>query len=117
MASNRIKLTVVLTKALSKHTKETWIKKLNEASIPCGPINNIKEVFNDPQVIYSKIAESVEHPKLGKIKLVGQAMKLSRTPSKLKTAAPDKGEHTNEVLIDLGYNESEIKKFKMENII
>jgi len=114
---NRIKLTGVLTKALSKHTKETWIKKLNKASIPCGPINNIKEVFDDPQVIYSKIAESVDHPKLGKIKLVGQAMKLSRTPSKLKKAAPDKGEHTNEVNRDLGYSKSEIKKFKMENTI
>ena len=114
---NRIKLTSVITKALSQDTKEIWIKKLNEASIPCGPINNIKEVFNDPQVIHSNIAESVEHPTLGKIKLVGQAIKLSRTPSKLKKAAPQKGEHTKEVLIELGYSEDDIKSFKMENII
>jgi formyl-CoA transferase len=114
---NRIKLTSVITKALSQDTKEIWIKKLNDASIPCGPINNIKEVFNDPQVIHSNIAESVEHPILGKIKLVGQAIKLSRTPSKLKKAAPQKGEHTKEVLIELGYSEDDIKNLKMENII
>ena len=80
-------------------------------------INNIKEVFNDPQVIHSKIAETVDHPKLGKIKLVGQAMKLSRTPSKLKTAAPQKGEHTKDILTELGYSDDEINNLKMENAI
>ena len=114
---NRNKLTDVINQALSKCTNDEWIKKLNKASIPCGPINNIKEVFNDPQVKYSNIVESVTHPKLGEIKLVGQAMKLSRTPSKLKKAAPEKGEHTREILTELGYNDKEIKNFKMENII
>jgi len=57
------------------------------------------------------------HPKLGKIKLVGQAMKLSRTPSKIKTAAPNKGEHTDIILNELGYSKDKIKKFKMERII
>lgn len=114
---NRAKLNVIMNKILSKNTKEIWIKKLNEASIPCGPINNIKEVFNDPQVIHSKIAETVDHPKLGKIKLVGQAMKLSRTPSKLKSAAPQKGEHTKDILTELGYSDDEINNLKMENAI
>ena len=114
---NRSKLTSVINKALSKCNNEEWIKKLNKASIPCGPINNIEEVFNDPQVKYSNIVESVNHPKLGKIKLVGQAMKLSRTPSKLKKAAPEKGEHTKEILTELGYNDREIKNLKMGNTI
>ncbi|PPR16138.1 MAG: Acetyl-CoA:oxalate CoA-transferase [Alphaproteobacteria bacterium MarineAlpha9_Bin3] len=114
---NRSKLTSVINKALSKYNNEEWIKKLNKASIPCGPINNIEEVFNDPQVKYSNIVESVNHPKLGKIKLVGQAVKLSRTPSKLKKAAPEKGEHNKEILTELGYNDKEIKNLKIGNII
>jgi len=115
--NNRKKLTDIINNALSKNTKEEWIRRLNEASIPCGPINNIKEVFDDPQIMHSKIAQTVVHPKLGKIKLVGQAMKLSRTPSKLKTAAPNKGEHTDIILNELGYSKDKIKKFKMERII
>ena len=114
---NREKLTDIINKALFKNTKEEWIKKLNEVSIPCGPINNIKEVFEDPQVVHSKIAKTVVHPKLGKIQLVGQAINLSRTPSKIKTAAPNKGEHTNIILNALGYSKEKIKKFKMEKII
>ena len=114
---NRIKLTNIITIALSKNTSDEWIKKLNNVSIPCGPINNIKEVFNDPQIIHSEIAQTVVHPKLGKINLVGQAMQLSRTPSKLKSAAPDKGEHTNIILEELGYDKKSIEKFKLEKII
>jgi formyl-CoA transferase len=114
---NRKKLTNIITQALSINTNNEWIKKLNEASIPCGPINNIKEVFNDPQIMHSAIAQTVIHPELGEIKLVGQAMQLSRTPSKLKTAAPNKGEHTNIILKELGYNSESIAKFKMEKVI
>jgi len=114
---NRKKLTNIITQALSINTNNEWIKKLNEASIPCGPINNIQEVFNDPQIMHSAIAQTVVHPELGEIKLVGQAMQLSRTPSKLKTAAPNKGEHTNIILKELGYNSESIAKFKMEKVI
>ena len=114
---NRKKLTNIITQALSINTNNDWIKKLNKASIPCGPINNIQEVFNDPQIIHSSIAQTVIHPELGEIKLVGQAMKLSRTPSKLKTAAPNKGEHTNIILKELGYDSESIAKFKMEKVI
>ncbi len=114
---NRKKLTNIITQALSINTNNDWIKKLNKASIPCGPINNIQEVFNDPQIMHSSIAQTVIHPELGEIKLVGQAMKLSRTPSKLKTAAPNKGEHTNIILKELGYDSENIAKFKMEKVI
>ena len=114
---NRKKLTAIITKALSKGTNKEWIRKLNKASIPCGPINDIEQVFNDPQVVHNKIAQSVKHNSLGKIKLVGQPVKLSRTPSKLNSAAPEKGEHTEEILTELGYNNKYIKSLKLRKII
>ncbi len=114
---NRKKLTKIIIKALSKGSNKYWINKFNEASIPCGPINNIKEVFNDPQVIHNNISQSVKHGSLGKIKLVGQPVKLSRTPNKMSSAAPEKGQHTNEVLKELGYENNEIKLLRTRNII
>ena len=114
---NRKKLTAIIIKALSKGKNKEWIKKLNKASIPCGPINDIEQVFNDPQVVHNKIAQSVKHNSLGKIKLVGQPVKLSRTPSKLNSAAPEKGEHTEEILKELGYKNIDIKSFKLKKII
>ena len=112
-----IKLNKIIIKALEKGTSKEWIFKLNKASIPCGPINNIKEVFADPQVVHNKIAQSVKHDKLGNIKLVGQPVKLSRTPSKLNSAAPEKGQHTEEILKELGYENESIKQLKLRNII
>ncbi len=114
---NRKKLNKIIIKALEKGTSKEWISKLNKASIPCGPINNIKEVFADPQVVHNKIAQSVKHDKLGNIKLVGQPVKLSRTPSKLNSAAPEKGQHTEEILKELGYENENIKQLKLRNII
>ena len=114
---NRKKLNKIIIKALEKGTSKEWISKLNKASIPCGPINNIKEVFADPQVVHNKIAQSVKHDKLGNIKLVGQPVKLSRTPSKLNSAAPEKGQHTEEILKELGYENESIKQLKLRNII
>jgi len=114
---NRKKLNKIIINALEKGTSKEWISKLNKASIPCGPINNIKEVFADPQVVHNKIAQSVKHDKLGNIKLVGQPVKLSRTPSKLNSAAPEKGHHTEEILKELGYENENIKQLKLRNII
>ena len=114
---NRIRLTKIIVEALSKGSNNDWISKLNKASIPCGPINNIQEVFSDPQVKHNNMAQPVTHSKLGNISLVGQPVKLSRTPSSLNTAAPEKGEHTEEVLKELGYKNENIKFFKIRNVI
>ena len=114
---NRKRLTKIIVEALSQGTNNEWILKLNKVSIPCGPINNIEEVFSDPQVKHNNMSHSVIHNKLGNINLVGQPVKLSRTPSNFYKAAPEKGEHTEEILEELGYKSEKIKLLKMRKVI
>lgn len=95
-----------------QRTGEEWIKLFNEIGIPCGPINTIDKTFADPQVQHLGIAQPVESKKLGKMHLVGQPVHLTRTPTKIRTASPEKGEHTEEVLHELGYDDGRIQSLR-----
>ena len=114
---NRKKLNNLLNTVLASDSSAVWIKKLNTVSVPCGPIYSIDEVFSDPQVKHVGMAQSVKHKKLGNINLVGQPVTLSRTPSRLSTAAPEKGEHADEILKEYGYDPETIAKFKREGTV
>ena len=114
---NRKKLNNLLNTVLASDSSAVWIKKLNTVSVPCGPIYSIDEVFSDPQVKHAGMAQSVKHKKLGNINLVGQPVTLSRTPSRLSTAAPEKGEHADEILKEYGYDPETIAKFKREGTV
>jgi len=89
-------------------SSEAWVEILNEAGVPCGPIYSIDQVFADPQVQHLGIAQPVENPHLGHQELVGQAVELSRTPSEIRRATPELGEHTDEILAELGLAPEEI---------
>jgi crotonobetainyl-CoA:carnitine CoA-transferase CaiB-like acyl-CoA transferase len=114
---NRDALNAEIAAIMKTRTSAEWIDILNEAGVPCGPIYSIDQVFADPQVKQLGIAQTVEHPTLGKQTLVGQAMTMSRTPSKLRTATPEHGEHNDQILRELGYGESAIKSFRERKII
>jgi formyl-CoA transferase len=98
-------------------TSAEWVALLNEAVIPCGPIYSIDQTFQDPQVKQLNQVYTVEHKKLGKIDIVGQAVSLSRTPSSLRRAAPDAGEHSKEVLTGLGLSEDKVADLKKRHVI
>jgi formyl-CoA transferase len=89
-----------------------WVETLNQAGVPSGPIYAIDQAFADPQVRHLGIAETV-----GDTTYLGQPVTLSRTPSRVVSHPPELGEHTDEVLRELGYDEAGIERLKHHGII
>ena len=98
-------------------TSDAVVERLNRAGIPCGPIYTIDQTFADPQVRHLGLAQDVDSPALGSIKLVGQPVTLSRTPSRLVSSAPEYGEHTGEILTEFGYSSETIARFRQTGTI
>ena len=97
--------------------RSTWIERFNQAGVPCGPIYNIGEVFDDPQVEHLGLAQSVNSAKLGKLNFVRQPVTLTRTPSSFAVAPPEAGEHSDEILTDLGYAQSDIDDLRARGVV
>ena len=114
---NRKALNVDIEKELVRKTTAEWVEILNRAGIPSGPIYTMDQVFADPQVKHLGVAAEVEHPKLGRYKIINQPVKLSRTPAKLATASPERGVHTDEVLREAGYDAAAIADLRKNGII
>ena len=114
---NRKALNADLNAVLAARTSNEWIDALNDASVPCGPIYTIDQVFDDPQVKHLGIAASVKHPVLGEIRMQNQPVKLSRTPGRVAVPTPELGEHTEEVLGSIGYGKDEIEKLRGAKVI
>jgi crotonobetainyl-CoA:carnitine CoA-transferase CaiB-like acyl-CoA transferase len=106
-----------LNKEFVKQTTSYWIEKLNEKSIPCGPIYNMAEVFQDAQVEHLGVAVKVTDPKRGPIELVATPIKLSRTPAAVSFTLHSKGADNLELLQSLGYSEDDIKKLQEKKVI
>ena len=107
-AKNRKLLNAELDAALKAKKSQEWITLLNAAGVPCGPIYSMDQVFADAQVQHIGAAAKVRHPKMGEIKVVNQAVGLSRTPATMSCATPEIGEHTDEVLAEAGFSAAEI---------
>jgi crotonobetainyl-CoA:carnitine CoA-transferase CaiB-like acyl-CoA transferase len=95
---HRHELVPLLEAMTRKKTKAKWISLLEQAKVPCGPINNFKEVFENEQVISRNIEQDIAHPGTGSMKLVASPMKLSKTPTEIRMPPPMLGQHTDEIL-------------------
>jgi len=97
--------------------RDDWLRRLLEKDVPAAPINTLDEVFTDPQVKSYGFPIEVEHPKMGKMKLVGNAVDMSRTPPRIERPPPMLGEHTEEILTGLGYDQRAISSLREKGVI
>jgi formyl-CoA transferase len=117
-SKNRVALNERLSAITSTNTSAHWIAALNKAGVPCGPINTIDKTFAEPQVQHLGIARPVTHNKLGAMKVVGQPINMTSAPQpdQLKPT-PEMGEHTEEILLDLGYDGAGIARLRERGAI
>ena len=102
---------ILLTK-----TGEEWLSILDAAGVPAGPVRFIQELTNDEQVIANEMVVEVNHSLAGKVRMAGPMIQMSETPLAVQSASPALGEHTNEIMLNLGYSEDEITDLKSRNI-
>ncbi|MBI4184494.1 MAG: CoA transferase [Proteobacteria bacterium] len=94
-----------------------WVEILNEAGVPCGPIYDVGQAFNDPHVKQLGLDPAVTHPTLGTFRVVGQATKLARTPHRMRFACLEIGEHTAEVLAGIGYDAAAVAALRERGVV
>ncbi len=116
-SKNRDMLNPAIDEVLKKETSQAWIDRFNKAGVPCGPIYSIDQVFGDEQVKHLGVAQGLEKAGKGRLDYVGQPVVLTRTPSRVAAHPPALGEHTDEVLGELGFDAKAIADLHKRNVV
>ncbi len=117
-SKNRKTLNQRIAEITRRRPSAYWIELLNEVGVPCGPIYRIDETFADPQVRHLEMARPIDHPKLGRLAAVGQAINMTRTPEpEALRPTPDLGEHTDAILHEFGYDEKQIAGLRARAVV
>ena len=116
-ARNRAELNDIVGEYTIQHPSAYWVETLNAAGVPCGPIYSIDQVFADPQVKHLKMSRETTHSTLGTIELVAQGFNLSGASKDIRLPTPKLGEHSVEVLRELGHSDLEIEELRAGGVI
>ncbi len=106
-----------LTGVFMSKTKEEWFEQLRGKGVNVAPVLELDEVLRDPHVLHRRMVIEVDHPRLGKVKQVGIAPKLSKTPGEVRHTGPLPGQHTEEILAGLGYSGDEIEGLRQKGAL
>jgi crotonobetainyl-CoA:carnitine CoA-transferase CaiB-like acyl-CoA transferase len=115
--ANRGRINAIVGGRLAAGTSAHWVEVLNAAGVPCGPVNSVAEVFADPQVLAQEMVMDVAHPGHGVVRMLGFPMKFSELPCRVRRPAPGLGEHSDEVLAELGYAPAEREAWRRDGVI
>jgi formyl-CoA transferase len=113
---HRDALNAEIEQRLATHDRAHWVAQFNEGGVACGLISDMREVFDDAQIKHLGMVKDVVSARLGPQKLVGQPVQLERTPSTVARAAPRRGEHTEEVLLELGLANADLVRMKAAGV-
>jgi crotonobetainyl-CoA:carnitine CoA-transferase CaiB-like acyl-CoA transferase len=115
--ANRDELRPILAARLAGEPTTAWLERLGAAEIPCGPIQGVLEALESEQARAREMTVEVEHPLLGALRQVGVPFKLAVTPATIRSAPPLLGEHSTEILTELGYDEAAIDRLRADRVI
>jgi CoA:oxalate CoA-transferase len=115
--ANRARINAIVGGRLAADTTEYWVETLNKAGVPCGPVNSIADVFDDPQIRAQDMVLDVDHPSYGLVRMLGFPIKFSDPPCRLRLFAPELGEHSDDILTELGYSASDRAVWRRDGVI
>lgn len=106
---NREELIGLLENLFRTEPADVWLDRMRAQDVPCSPVNRMEDVFEDPQVVHNDMLLELEHPRHGVIRTVNNPVRMSKTPPRPRGYPPDLGEHTRQILADLGFAPDEVE--------
>src|SRR4029077_19181568 len=109
--------TAALTPVFQRRSSAEWLRRLEQAGVPAGPVLEVGQMHADPQALAREMVIETVHPTAGKVKAIGPPIKFSDTPGDVRRAAPLFGQHTREVLRENGFSDIEIDQLLSQGVI
>jgi len=107
----------ILMEKFATGPRDHWLSLLKQHDVPSAPLLNLKEVFEDPQVIHLGMLVELAHPRMGKVRVVGSGIRMSETPPQMNLPPPTAGENTEQILVALGYGEESVANLRKKGVI